>query len=590
MEKVEFSVNGKTMSIETAELAKQASGAVLVRYGTAAVLVAATASGPREGDRIDFLPLTVDYVEKTFAAGKFPGGFLKRESRLSEKEVLTSRFIDRSLRPLFPDGYRDETQVTATVLSVETDHDPDMLAMVGASAALNVSDIPFPEIIGAVRVARVDGEFVVNPSFEQIDRADISVVVAARRGAIVMVEGGARQVAEADMVAALRYAQQAIEPIIEAQEELARRIGKPTRSFTAPEPNEELRARVAQMALEKIREASRIVEKMKRYSAFDEIEAEVLGALVTEYRSRPLELATIGALHEVLAGEKTQTRQAKEILHELRAEVMRGRILSERTRIDGRSPTDIRTIGCVLRPLERVHGSSIFTRGETQVLAAVTLGGGSDQQVVDGLRPRHSQSFILHYNFPPFSVGETKMLRAPNRREIGHGALARRALESIVPGDEDNPYTVRVVSEVLESNGSSSMATVCAGTLALMDAGVRITDPVAGIAMGLIKEGERHAVLSDILGDEDHLGDMDFKVAGSRNGITAIQMDIKCTGLDWAVMEAALEQARQGRLHILDRMAEETAGSFPTSVLVRSFLRTLRAWGFSSSSRTASET
>jgi polyribonucleotide nucleotidyltransferase len=561
MDKVEFPLGGKTMSIETGRLAKQAAGAALVKYGGAAVLVTATSSKPREG--IDFFPLTVDYVEKTFAAGRIPGGFFKRAGRLSEKAILTSRFTDRSLRPLFPEGYRDETQIQATVLSAEEEQDPDMVAMVGASAAICLSDIPFPGPIGAVRVARVDGELIANPSHEQNDRADLSIIVAARRGAIVMVEGGALQVPESEILDALRFAQDAIEAILDAQEELVRRAGKPKRPVTAPEPNRELQTRIEEMAIERIREASRIVDKKKRYAAFDEIEGEVVETLLAEYRSRPLELTNLAAVQDALSGERAYVKEAKGIVHDLRAAVMRERILSEKTRIDGRSLSDIRRITCEVGDFERVHGSGLFTRGETQVLAAVTLGGGDDEQIVDGLRPRHKQNFLLHYNFPPFSVGETKPLRGPNRREIGHGALARRALVPALPSKEDCPYTVRIVSEVLESNGSSSMATVCSGTLALMDAGIPIVEPVAGIAMGLIKEGDRYAVLSDILGDEDHLGDMDFKVAGTRNGITAIQMDIKCSGLDWTVMERALEQAREGRVHILQRMAEETATEFP---------------------------
>jgi polyribonucleotide nucleotidyltransferase len=561
MEIVEFVVNGTTMSIETGRIAKQAHGSVVVRYGGSAVLVTVTSSRPREG--IDFFPLTVDYVEKTFAAGKFPGGFFKREGRLTEKEVLTSRFIDRTLRPLFPDGYRDETQVIVTVLSADDDNDTDMLAMVGASAAVNISDIPFPGPLGAVRVARVDGEFVANPTFDQHARADISMILSARRGAIVMVEGGAEQAPEADIVAALRFGEKAVQPILAAQEELMRRAGKSKRSLTVREENRELRQRIEGMAAERIAAASRIVEKKKRYGAFDEIESEVVNTLLTEYRNRPVQITTLGAIQEALSGERGLVKQARDILHDLRAEVMRERILAEKVRIDGRSTTDIRPITCEVGSFDRLHGSGIFTRGETQVLATVTLGGADDQQVIDGLRPRYTQKFLLHYNFPPFSVGETKPLRAPNRREIGHGALARRALAGVVPDPDDCPYTIRIVSEVLESNGSSSMGTVCSGILAMMDAGLPIKDPVAGIAMGLIADGDRYAVLSDILGDEDHLGDMDFKVAGTRNGVTAIQMDIKIEGLDWEVMEKALEQARQGRLHILDCMERETAEALP---------------------------
>ncbi len=561
MEKVEFPVGGTTMSIETGRLAKQAHGAVLVRYGGGAVLVTATASKPREG--IDFFPLTVDYVEKTFAAGRIPGGFFKREGRLSEKEILASRFTDRALRPLFPAGYNDETQVMALVLSADDQYDTDMLAMVGASAALNVSNIPFPGPIGAVRISRVEGEHVINPSFEQIEAADLTIVVAAKRDAIIMVEGGAKQVPEEGILAALRVAHDAIQPILDAQDELVKRAGKPKRAVMPPTENSELREQIQSMSLERIAEASRIVDKKKRYSAFGEIESDVVDSVVTEYRNQPLELTTLAAVQEAQAGERALSKATKSLLHDLRAEVMRERILGEKTRIDGRSPADIRAITCVTGDFERVHGAAVFTRGETQALAAVTLGGGADEQIIDGLQARRKERFLLHYNFHPFCVGETKPLRGPNRRETGHGVLAHRALRPILPTADDWPYTIRIVSEIFESNGSSSMATVCGGTLALMDAGVPIAAPVAGIAMGLIQEGDRYAILSDILGDEDHLGDMDFKVAGTRDGITAIQMDIKIDGLDWEVMERALEQAREGRLHILDCMEKETSESLP---------------------------
>ena len=561
METVEFRVGTKTMSIETGRLARQAGGSALVRCGGSAVLVTATRSKPREG--IDFFPLTVDYVEKTFAGGKFPGGFFKREGRLTEKEILTSRFTDRSLRPFFPEGYRDETQVMATVLSADDEQDPDMLAMVGASAAVNLSDIPFPGPIGAVRVARVDGELVANPTFEQIERADIQIVVSARSDAIIMVEGGALQVAEADLLAALRFGHEAVGPMLEAQEELVRRAGKAKRALIPARDTSELRERVEEMALDRIREAARVVEKKKRYSMFDEIQDEVVEILLGEYRDRPVQFTSLAAVDEALSGERALAKDLKRILHDLRSEVMRERITREETRIDGRKPAEIRPITCEIGAFERVHGTAIFTRGETQALATVTLGGGQDEQTVDGLRPKRREKFLLHYNFPPYSTGETKPLRGPNRREIGHGVLARRALMGVLPPSDETLYTIRVVSEVLESNGSSSMATVCGGTLALMDAGIPIRAPVAGIAMGLIQEGDRTVVLSDILGDEDHLGDMDFKVAGTADGITAIQMDIKVTGIDWAILERALEQARQGRLHILERMRAETADSLP---------------------------
>jgi polyribonucleotide nucleotidyltransferase len=562
MEKIEFELDGKKVTIETKRLAKQSNGAVLVQCGESAVLVTVNSDTPREG--IDFFPLTVDYIEKMYAAGKFPGGFFKREGGLGEKEILTSRFIDRALRPLFPDGYRDETQVTATVLAADENVDTDTLAFVGASAAVNLSDIPFPGPIGAVRVARVDGSFVANPTFEEREQADIEVIVAGSRDALIMVEGGALQVPESDILAALRFGHESCVKAIEAQEELCRRAGKPKREVKVSEPDTQLAAQIETMARERIVQAAQIQDKKVRYATFDEITREVVEKLTTDYRNQPISIATFGDLEDVQAGAKSLAKSARSVLDELRSKVVRDRILNEGIRIDGRSTTDIRAITCEIGLLGRVHGSAVFTRGETQAFVAVTLAGSRDEQVIDGLRPRHTRRFLLHYNFPPFSVGEVRMLRGPNRRERGHGALAHRAIEGILPDTEDCPYTIRLVSEVLESNGSSSMATVCASTLALMQAGIQIKAPVAGIAMGLIEaEDGRRAVLSDILGDEDHLGDMDFKVTGTRDGVTAIQMDIKISGLDWAVMEQALEQARHGRLHILDRMEAETAAELP---------------------------
>jgi polyribonucleotide nucleotidyltransferase len=562
MEKVEFKLDGKNVSIETHHLAKQASGAVLVQCGQSAVLVAVNSAAPREG--IDFFPLTVDYIEKMYAAGKLPGGFFKREGGLGEKEILTSRFIDRALRPLFPAGYRDETQVTATVLAADPDLDTDTLAFIGASAAVSLSDIPFPGPIGAVRVARVGGKFVANPTFNERNEADIEVIVAGSRDALIMVEGGAEQVPEADIVAALRFGHETCLPVIEAQEELVRRAGKPKQEVVAPQSDPELEARIERMALDRIRQAAQIQDKKERYGTFDEITREVVEEVTTEYRNRPISIATLGDLEDVQAGARSLAKGVREILGELRSRVVRDRILGDGTRIDGRSSTDIRQITCEVGVLDRVHGSAIFSRGETQAFATVTLAGSRDEQVIDGLRPRHTRRFMLHYNFPPFSVGEVRPLRGPNRRERGHGALAHRAIEAVLPSSDDCPYTIRLVSEVLESNGSSSMATVCASTLALMQAGIQIDAPVAGIAMGLIEgEAGERAVLSDILGDEDHLGDMDFKVAGTRKGITAIQMDIKISGLDWEVMEKALAQAQEGRFHILSRMEAETAEVLP---------------------------
>jgi polyribonucleotide nucleotidyltransferase len=562
MEKVEFTLDGKLVSIETKRLAKQSNGAVLVQSGDSAVLVTANSAKPREG--IDFFPLTVDYVEKMYAAGKLPGGFFKREGGLGEKEILTSRFIDRALRPLFPDGYRDETQVSAWVFAADAEVDTDTLAFLGASAAVCVSDIPFPGPIGAARVVRVNGELKANPTFDERDAADIELIVAASRDALVMVEGGADHVPEADVLQALRFGFETVQAAIEAQEELVRRAGKTKREPKPSEVDAELRGRIDGMARERIAEASRTSDKKQRYAAYDEINAEVVDTLVTEYRQKPISIATLGELEDVQAGGRALRSDARQILDDLKTEIVRGRILDEGVRIDGRSTTDIRSITCDVGVVGRVHGSAIFQRGETQAFVSVTLAGSRDEQVIDDLRPRYTRRFMLHYNFQPFCVGEVRPLRGPNRRERGHGALAHRAIEAIIPDLEDCPYTIRVVSETLESNGSSSMASVCAATLALMQAGIRVKAPVAGIAMGLIEgENGKHAVLSDILGDEDHLGDMDFKVAGSRDGITAIQMDIKISGLDWAIMEQALEQARTGRLHILDCMASETAEALP---------------------------
>ncbi|MEE9280394.1 MAG: polyribonucleotide nucleotidyltransferase [Myxococcota bacterium] len=561
METVECTVDGKRIGIETGRIARQSNGAAIVSYGQAAVLVTANSARPREG--IDFFPLTVDYLERIYAAGRIPGGFPKRERGLTEKEVLTSRFIDRSLRPLFPAGYRDETQVTATVLAAEPGYDTDMLAFVGASAAVALSDIPFPEPIAAVRVTRVDGQFVINGSFEESDESDINVIIAGMRDSIVMVEGGGREVSEADMLAALRFGHEQMQPLLDAQRDLVARAGKQKRKAVAPEPDAELVAEIERLALDRIEAASRTPEKHARYRALNEIDSEIAQRFRSEYRDRPRSLSTLAELEEAQAGARSLAADVKEILHDLRARVMREAVLAGQPRLDGRSTTDIRPIACSAQAFPRLHGSSLFTRGETQAVVSVTLGGKRDEQLIEGLRETSYRNFYLHYNFPAYSVGEVRPLRAPNRREQGHGALAERALRAVLPDMEESPFTLRIVSEIMESNGSSSMASVCGGALALMDAGIQITSPVAGIAMGLISDGKRNAVLSDILGDEDHLGDMDFKVAGSRDGITAIQMDIKIQGLDWDVMAQALEQARVGRLHILDCMARDTADTLP---------------------------
>jgi len=550
-------LGGRELKIETGRLAKQAAGAALVTYGETVVLVTVCTAKPREG--IDFFPLTVDFVEKTSAAGKIPGGFFKREGRLSDREVLVSRFIDRSIRPLFADGFRDETQVIATVLSASEDP-PDIPAFIGASAALSISDIPFLGPISAVRIASLEGAWQVNPSFEQIAESRVDLVVAGSRAALVMVEGSAQEVPEAEILEALQTAHRSIVPVIDLLEDLAGRVGRPKRELPAPPDHSDLQRQVREQAEAGLAEAARIVDKHARYAAFGEVENEVVTGFVEAYRKQAVPLDNLEAVEARQAGLAGLRGAVKETLKEIRSDVMRRRVLDDGVRIDGRASDEVRPIACEVRALPRAHGTAIFTRGETQALVYTTLGSQSDEQTIDALHERYYKQFMLHYNFPPFSVGEARFLRGPSRRDVGHGNLSERAVQSVLPKHEDFPYTVRVVSEVLESNGSSSMATVCGATLSMLDAGVPLRAPVAGIAMGLIEDQGRTAILSDILGDEDHLGDMDFKVAGTRDGITALQMDIKIRSVDWDVMERALEQARQGRLWILDRMDEETQG------------------------------
>jgi polyribonucleotide nucleotidyltransferase len=561
METVQATVDGKLITIETGRLAKQSNGSVLVTQGKSSVLVTVNSAKPRDG--IDFFPLTVDYIEKIYAAGKIPGGFFKRERGMTEREVLTSRFIDRALRPLFPDGYRDETQVTAQVFSADPDYDTDVLAFVGASAAVMLSDVPFPSPIAAVRVSRVDGKMIANGTIAETEAADLNIIVAGSKAALVMVEGGAKQVSEAAVLEALRFGHQEIVKLIEAQEKLVAIAGKTKRVPPKSTRDAELERKIEALALDRIRAASQNREKKERYKAFDAIDAEVIATFVTPFREAKRDLGTLAEVEAAQSAGRKLASEVKDILHDLRGRAMREDILDGKPRIDGRSTTDIRPITCSVSELSGAHGSALFTRGETQAMVTATLGGKRDEQMIEGLKDTFYRKFFMHYNFLPFSTGEVRPLRAPNRREQGHGALAERAVKMVLPEGEDSPFTIRVVSEILESNGSSSMASVCGGALALMDAGIQIQAPVAGIAMGLITDGRRNAVLSDILGDEDHLGDMDFKVAGSTKGITAIQMDLKIDGLDWAVMEKALEQARQGRLHILKRMADETAASLP---------------------------
>ncbi len=538
MKKVEIDFHGRRLSIETGRMAKQANGSALVQYGDTVVLVTATAAKePRESQ--DFFPLTVDYQEKTFAAGKIPGGFFKREGRPSEKEVLTSRLCDRPLRPLFPDGFRCETQIIATVLSFDKENDADVLALIGASAALEVSDIPFNGPIAGVRMGRVDGTLVVNPTTEQLPQSDLQLILAGSRDAIVMVEGGARMLSEDVILDALYTGHREMQTILEMQAELRRAVGKPKRTVVVPPADQVLTERVRKAAASKIREALALAGKQNRNDTLHQVRAGVLTSLAAEFPERE--------------------RDVKNLFEDLLSEIVRTRIVEEKQRIDGRGLADIRPITCEVQVLPRTHGSALFTRGETQALAVATLGTSSDEQRIDALTGDTYKKFMLHYNFPPFSVGEVKFLRSPGRREIGHGALAERAVSAVLPDETQFPYTIRLVSEILESNGSSSMATVCGSSLALMDAGVPIKGPVAGIAMGLIREGNEIRVLSDILGDEDHLGDMDFKVAGTTDGVTAVQMDIKIGGVTREIMRDALYQARDGRLHILKAMKEALA-------------------------------
>jgi len=530
--KVETEFGGRPLSIETGRVAKQANGAVVIRYGDSVLLVTAVSSeNLRE---IDYFPLTVDYQEKTFSAGKIPGGFYKREGKPSDKEIVTSRCIDRPIRPLFPDGFFDEVQIIATLLSADPEIEPDILAIIGASAALEISDIPFQGPIAGVRVGRVEKKLICNPTIQQVNEGDLDLIVAGSRDAVVMVEGSAKELHEYTFVEAIEFAHQSIQKILDLQEELKATAGKPKRSFQAPEVNESLASQVRELATDKIREAVQIPKKLERYQRIDEIKEEVTAALLPEFEG---EEKTISACIE-----------------ELKKEIIRKMIIEEKRRIDGRSNTDIRPITCEVGILPRAHGSALFTRGETQVLVTTTLGTSEDEQRLDSLIGENFKRFMLHYNFPPYSVGEVKFLRGPSRRDIGHGNLAERALTPVIPRDTDFPYTIRIVSEVLESNGSSSMATVCGASLSLMDGGVPIKTPVAGIALGLIKEGEEVAILSDILGDEDHIGDMDFKVAGTKNGITGFQMDVKISGITSDILKKALYQAREGRMYILDKM------------------------------------
>ena len=532
-------VGGRALTLETGRLAKQAHGSVLVTFGDTMVLVTAVSQDERPG--LDFFPLTCEFVEKTYAAGKIPGGFFKREARQRDEEILACRIMDRPLRPLFPEGFKKDTQIIATVLSSDKQNKADVLALTGASAALHISDIPWNGPIVGVRVGRKAGEFVAYPTAAEIEECDIDLVVACSRDAIVMVEGGAAEATESDLIDALMFAHETAQPVLDLIERVRQAVGKPKKSFTAPALDATIKARVAELVDNDLKSATRVTDKKARYEGYSTLKKKLGEALLGE----------LGA-EKYLANEKL----IKAEFEERKAHVVRTYVLDEGKRIDGRDTRTIRPIMCEAGLLPRVHGSALFQRGETQAIVTTTLGTSTDEQKIDGLMGESWKRFYLHYNFPPFSTGETKPMRGPGRREIGHGALAERALSRMIPAQEQFPYTIRIVSETLESNGSSSMAAVCGGCLSLMDAGVPIKSPVAGIAMGLIAEDNKYAILSDILGDEDHLGDMDFKVCGTARGVTAIQMDIKIAGLSRSILAQALDQAREGRLHILGKMLE----------------------------------
>ena len=537
--KVEAEIGGRKLSIESGKMARQANGSVLVTYDETVVLVTATAAKENKPD-MGFLPLTIEYQERFYSVGRIPGSFFRREiGRPTEKETLTCRIIDRPLRPLFSDGWMTETQVIATVLSADQRNDPDTLAMIGASAALTISDIPFLGPVAGVRVGYIDGEYIVNPTKDQLQVSSMEIMVAGTRDAVVMVEGGADNLSEEVVMEGIFYGHEQLQQLLDMQEELRVALGKTKRQVEILEIDEALAKRVEEVAAAGVAEVISTVDKMERGRVYDELQARVVAELENE--------------KEGCAGE------VKELLSNLKKKMMRDKIVFEKSRIDGRAFNEVRPITCEVGCLPRTHGSALFTRGETQAIVTATLGSEGDEQRVETLEGMTFKQFMLHYNFPPFCVGEVRFMRGPSRRDIGHGALAERGISAVLPSAEKFPYTMRVVSDVLESNGSSSMATVCGASLALMDGGVPITRPVSGIAMGLIQEGDEVVILSDILGDEDHLGDMDFKVVGTSAGITSLQMDIKISGVTREIMSRALAQAKEGRLHILSKMQEAIA-------------------------------
>ncbi|MBN2804079.1 MAG: polyribonucleotide nucleotidyltransferase [Deltaproteobacteria bacterium] len=540
--KESVTIGNKKLTIETGKIAKQANGAVMISIEDTVVLVAVVAN-KEVNEGMDFFPLTCNYTEKMYAAGRIPGGFFKREARPREDEILTARIMDRPLRPMFPDGFVNEVQIVATLMASDRQNQGDVLALTGSSAALHFSDIPFFGPVAGIRIGRIDGEFIAYPTMDELEKSDMNIVMAATKDAITMVEGEASEISEHDLIDALEWGHKAVMPVLELQDAIAQSVGKKKWEITPVVKDAAIAARVAELFSEKLDAATQIKTKEERYSTIDALSTEAKATLSEEFPDKKGEISSA--------------------FSSLKKKIVRERVLGKSLRIDGRSLTEIRKITSEIGILPRVHGTALFTRGETQAIVTATLGMSSDEQRLDGLYTPEKKRFMLHYNFPPYSVGEARAMRGTSRREIGHGTLAERAISAILPAPEDFPYSLRIVSEITESNGSSSMASVCGGCLALMDCGVPIKTPVAGIAMGLMSDGERTAILSDILGDEDHMGDMDFKVTGSSNGITAVQMDIKIKGLSREIMEKALDQAKEGRLHILGKMLETIAAPRP---------------------------